>query len=391
MERSHNRGSSPIIGLDLHVVDGIFQGSRTHCLELFSRVVKRSPEFQFVVLADKPQAVLDFSAAFAAENVKLVRMRHSSPTKRLLWQLPQLARAGHFDLLHTQYIIPPFAPCATAVTVHDILFESHPQFFGPAFVLRSRLLIRHSCLKSAMVFTVSKFSRNQIAETYGVAPLEVHTIYNGVDTSRFFPGGGDGEGVQALGLVPGGYILTVGRLEPRKNHVALLRAYAKLNRPRPKLVIVGQRHFGFDDVLRVMSELRLQDDVVHLDALPDALLPAVYRNALFFVYPTWAEGFGMPVLEAMASGTPVIVSQNTALPEIAGDAGVYIHPEDPGGLRDAMQKLLLDRELRLQLRERGLQRANVFNWDQSAECIRQSYLRHFGMDGTDFTPRVPTR
>ncbi len=126
------------------------------------------------------------------------------------------------DLLHTQYIAPPFSPCATAVTVHDILFESHPEYFGRLFVLRSHLLVRRSVRKSVDIFTVSDFSRRQIAETFRISPSVVHTIHNGVDGARFFPGSEGREFVENLALQAGRYFLTVGRLEPRKNHANLL-------------------------------------------------------------------------------------------------------------------------------------------------------------------------
>jgi hypothetical protein len=178
----------PRIGLDLHVVDGIYQGSRTHCLELFSRVVAATPECDFIVLVADPQILLDFSGGFNSPNVMLVPMSRTPAAIRLLWQLPHLVRQHRMDLLHTQYIAPPFSPCATAVTVHDILFESHPEYFDKRFVLRSRLLVRHSVRKSVDIFTISDFSRRQISETFRISLDTIHTIHNGVDRMRFFPG-----------------------------------------------------------------------------------------------------------------------------------------------------------------------------------------------------------
>src|SRR5260370_27684210 len=346
--------SRPRIGLDLHVVDGIYQGSRTHCLELFSRVVAGTPECDFIVLAAEPQKLLDFNGRFNSPNVTLVAMRPAPAAIRLLWQLPHLARQHRMDLLHTQYIAPPFSPCATAVTVHDILFESHPEYFDKLFVLRSRLLVRHSVRKSAKIFTVSDFSRRQISETFRISLDTIHTIHNGADGARFFPGSEGREVAENAGLEPGQHFLTVVRLEPRKHHAHLLRSWARLAEPGPRLAIVGQRHFGYKDALDLIRTLRLESDVVVLEGISDGQLPAIYRNAKAFIYCSWAEGFGMPVLEAMASGIPVVSSATTALPEICADAALLVSPDNINQISDAICELDQKVDARQKLILRGL-------------------------------------
>jgi glycosyltransferase involved in cell wall biosynthesis len=371
--------SRPRIGLDLHVVDGIYQGSRTHCLELFSRVVAATPECDFIVLAADAQGLLDFSGRFNAPHVTLVEMSPAPAAVRLLWQLPGLVRRHRMDLLHTQYIAPPFSPCATAVTVHDILFESHPEYFDKLFVLRSRLLVRHSVRKSAKVFTVSDFSRRQISETFRISLDTVHTIHNGVDGERFFPGSEGREVAENAGLEPGRYFLTVGRLEPRKNHANLLRAWAGLDKPRPRLAIVGQRDFGYNEALDLIRTVQLEEDVVVLEDICDGQLPAIYRNAKAFIYCSWAEGFGMPVLEAMASGIPVISSATTALLEICGDAALLVSPENINEISNAIRELDQKADVRQILSLGGLRRAKDFDWENSADIVRKVYLGHFGV------------
>jgi len=283
------------------------------------------------------------------------------------------------DLLHTQYIAPPFSPCPTAVTVHDILFESHPEYFDKLFVVRSRLLVRRSVRKSADIFTVSDFSRRQIAGIFCISPNTVHTIHNGVDGARFFPGSEGREVLENSGLEAGQYFLTVGRLEPRKNHANLLRAWARLGEPRPPLAIVGQRHFGYDEALNLIHTLRLEEDVVVLEGISDGQLPAIYRNAKAFVYCSWAEGFGMPVLEAMASGIPVISSATTALSEICADAALLVGPDNIGEISNAVRELDQKADVRQNLVLRGLGRVKDFDWKSSADIVRKVYLGHFGL------------
>jgi glycosyltransferase involved in cell wall biosynthesis len=322
---------------------------------------------------------MDFSGRFNSPNVALVAMPQAPAAIRLLWQLPHLARQHRMDLLHTQYIAPPFSPCATAVTVHDILFESHPEYFDRLFVLRSHLLVRRSVRKSVDIFTVSDFSRRQIAETFRISPSAVHTIHNGVDGARFFPGSEGREVVENLTLEAGRYFLTVGRLEPRKNHANLLRAWARLRKPRPRLAVVGQRHFGYDDALNLIHTLQLEGDVVVLEDIADGQLPALYRNAKAFIYCSWAEGFGMPILEAMSSGIPVISSATTALSEICADAALFVYPENIDEIGNAIRELDQRPDVRQDLVLRGLRRVTDFNWNSSAEIVREVYLRYFGL------------
>lgn len=366
--------SRPRIGIDLHVVDGLYQGSRTHCLELFSRVIQLTPECDFFLFLDQPSTIRQFSESFSLSNVRIVRMAHASPAKRLLIQLPQLARRAQIDLLHTQYIIPPLSRCQTAVTVHDVLFESHPEYFNKLFVTRSRLLVRRSVRRSTEIFTVSDFSKEQIANCYGISRDRIHTIFNGVDAKRFFPGAQGQEVISRTGLISGEYFLSVGRLEPRKNYAGLLKAWAAIPSPRPRLVIVGQRHFGYDEALRLRESLGLMADVLLLGDIPDEQLPVYFRHAKGFVYCSWAEGFGMPLLEAMASGVPVISSSTTALSEVCGDAAILVSPEDTLAIRNAVLAVNNESYLRARLIQLGLERIKNYTWTNAAKAVRKVYL-----------------
>jgi glycosyltransferase involved in cell wall biosynthesis len=180
--------------------------------------------------------------------------------------------------------------------------------------------------------------------------------------------------LQRRGLVSDGYLLTVGRIEPRKNHARLLRAYAMLKGDVLPLVVVGQRDFGVIDLGALAAELGISGRVVFIDDATDDELPVLYRHARLFVYPAFAEGFGMPPLEAMASGVAVIVANTTALPEVVGDCGVLIDPYDVSALTQGMQALLDDDERRNQLGSRALERARTFEWEGAARIVRERYL-----------------
>lgn len=365
------------IGLDLHVVSGIYQGSRTHCLELFSRVIEIGTDFDFIVFAEQLDALRDFNDSFTSANCTLVEMKNGGPIKRLLWDLPRLARSFECDLLHTQYILPVWMGCCGAVTIHDVLFETHPEYFHAAFRWRSHLLVKMSARRSRIVFTVSDFSRRELTTLYGIEADQIHVLHNGVDRSRFYPGPDGIEYVRSRGLTTKGYILSVGRLEPRKNHKGLLLGYALLDSPRPPLVIVGQRAFGYESIFDLIRQLELQNDVIVLEDISDTELPGLYRHAVAFAYPTFAEGFGMPIIEAMACGVPVIVSNTGAIPEVVRDSGLYVRPDSAGEIHDALDRILRDPQLRNVLIQRGQERVVSFNWDVSASRLYESYRTYF--------------
>jgi glycosyltransferase involved in cell wall biosynthesis len=365
------------IGIDFHVVDGKFQGSRTHVIELFAQAILLAPEVQFYLFLDRPEALQKIHPAFGQPNVHAVRMPASNPLKRLYSLLPKLCKQYAIDIVHTQYILPWPVPaaCLRVVTVHDVLFETHPQFFTRLFVLRSRFFIRLAARQAAHVFTVSDFCKREIVRLYRVPQAQVSVIHNGADLQRFQAGVQGLELVTARGLKSRGYILSVGRLEPRKNHQSLVEAYAQLPHDAPPLVLVGQRDFHFAGVFDAIARHGLKDRVHILENVSDAELPALYRHAQIFAYPAFAEGFGMPPLEAMASGTPVVTSQTTAIPEVVESAGILVDPYRIDTLVAALKKLLSSPEECARLGSQGQARAAQFSWQLSAQAMLAVYRK----------------
>lgn len=361
------------IGFDMHVVDGMFQGSRTHVIEIFSRVAGLCPEFEFVALLDGVDRLKADYPAFDLPNIRLERLKHTGPIKRLMWELPRMQRKLKLDLLHLQYILPLPSFSPAVVTIHDVLFESHPEYFTPFFRARSRLFMRLAASQADHVFTVSEFSKGEICKRYKMRESDVTVTPNSADFKRFFPGDDGKEMLTKRGLSSGGFFLSVGRLEPRKNHVTLLKAYAKLGPNAPKLVIVGQRDFGFTAMLSELANSVAKDRVLVLEDVNDVELPVLYRHCMAFVYPSLAEGFGMPPLEAMASGVPVISADNTGLTEVIGQAGILVPSRDVDALSKAMSDMMLNPSLRSSLIEAGLKQARTYSWDDAAASLAQRY------------------
>lgn len=361
------------IGFDMHVVDGMFQGSRTHVIEIFSRVARLCPDFEFVALLDSADRLkLDFPA-FDLPNVRPERLKHTGAIRRLTWELPRVQRKLRLDLLHSQYILPLPSFSPTVVTIHDVLYESHPEYFTFFFKLRSRLLIRMAARQARHVFTVSEFSRTEICRRYNVRASDVTVTPNSADSKRFFPGDEGRALLDKRGLSSRDYFLTVGRLEPRKNHATLVKAYVRLGILAPKLVIVGQRDFGFEAMLSEVADSVYRDRILLLEDVGDAELPVLYRHCLAFVYPSLAEGFGMPPLEAMASGAPVIAANNTGLTEVVGNAGILVPSRDVDALSKAMGDLSMDAALRESLVTAGMRQARSFSWDLAAAKVVERY------------------
>lgn len=363
------------LGVDFHEWDGIFQGSRSHVLNIYKEAIKAYPDVEFVFFLGDTRSLAAQHSEFGAAHVKLVHMPPSHGLVRLALRLPYLCWRHRLDVLHTQYRVPFFRPAAVACTIHDVLFETHPQFFSPGFVKEARFTFRMAAKRAACLFTVSQYSKGELCRLYGVEPGKVTVTYNGVDRGRFHPGQDGVRQVADLGLSPGHYILVVGRLEPRKNHLALIEAWRRLGAVAPPLVIVGQEDPGFPAVKQAIEHAAKVNKVMLFSHLGDDVLPAVIRHAGLFVYPAFAEGFGMPVAEAMASGVPVITSNTTSLPEVAGDGALLFNPASADELFGAMKSALAMTPMeRASLVQRGLAQVEKFAWRGSADMLMQRLL-----------------
>jgi glycosyltransferase involved in cell wall biosynthesis len=363
------------LGVDFHEWDGIFQGSRSHVLNIYKEAIKAFPEVDFLFFLGDTQSLAAQHSEFRSANVKLVHMAPSHGLVRLGLRLPYLCWRHRLDVLHTQYRVPFIRPSAVACTIHDVLFETHPQFFTSGFVREARFTFRMAVKRAALLFSVSQYSKNELCRLYGADPDKVRVTYNGVDRRRFYPGPDGAQQVADLGLVPGHYILVVGRLEPRKNHLALIEAWSRLGSDAPPLVIVGQEDPGFPDVKQAIERAAQANKVMLFSQLGDDVLPAVIRHAELFVYPAFAEGFGMPVAEAMASGVPVMTSNTTSLPEVAGDGALLFNPASPDELFETMKRALaMTPEARARLVQQALLRVEQFAWQRSADILMRGIL-----------------
>jgi glycosyltransferase involved in cell wall biosynthesis len=311
-----------------------------------------------------------------------------SPWRRILWEQTALAAISRkLNLIHgLAYAAPIASSCPTVVTVHDLSFLRYPSAFRTANRSYLSLITPASTRRAARVIVASESTRQDVINLIGVPAERVIVIPDGVTPE--FSAADPGEVAdfrQRVGL-PGRYILFLGTLEPRKNLVRLVEAYALLRSRAqagsgliiPPLVIAGAKGWFYQEIFARVTDLGMGDQVIFPGFAPAEELPWWYRGAELFVYPSLFEGFGLPVLEAMACGTPTITSRASSLPEVAGDGAILVNPEEVGELADAMHRVLTTPSLAGQLRAAGLRQAACFPWERTAAATREVYRSVLG-------------
>lgn len=367
------------IAIDAHSVGTGLAGNETYSANLIEALAELDTTNSYTLYVTKREAVARFSARWP--HVAVRRTLPHSPLVRVPLTLGAELRRHPVDLLHVQYTAPPFAPCPVVATIHDLSFEHLPETFKRRSRMQLRLTVRRTARRAAQIIAPSEHTRRDLVATYGIAPERVSLIPLAAG-ARFAPVTDEGELRRVRGRygIAEDYILALGSIQPRKNLARLVRAYADLRRARPQaklpqLVIAGKRAWLYAETLRAISESGAQDKIILTGYVPEADLPALYSGARCFVYPSLFEGFGLPPLEAMACGTPVIAGDRTSLPEVVGDAGLLVNPFDEAALARSIARLLDDDGLRAALRAQGLERARRFSWRRTAQLTLAAYER----------------
>jgi len=313
---------------------------------------------------------------FARQEVNFhnVVVKLPSIISRRIWEplyLYVLFKRLDLDVIHLAEAPVPFFFSRRAVaTIYDLA----PVLFPEHFDLKGRIYYRQAIAfgvsHSKKIITISKSSKEDLLQHFSADQSKVIVVHCGVDSSFTCPPSQrELDNIRSKYGLPHEFILYVGTLEPRKNLPRLLRAYAMLLAAGygEKLVIAGSKGWQYHDIFTSVEELGLSEHVMFTEYVPDEDLACLYRLAKLFVYPSLYEGFGLPVLEAMASGVPVVTSNTSSLPEIVGSAGILVDPYDEKALMGAMASVLSDSALRTRLIEEGLQRSSRFTWRDAAE------------------------
>ncbi|MBU1006042.1 MAG: glycosyltransferase family 4 protein [Candidatus Omnitrophica bacterium] len=280
------------------------------------------------------------------------------------------------DIYHGQYFLPPLCNTASAVTVHDTSPISNPEWFTK----KERLIFKflgNSIKKADKIITVSEFSKHELLEHFMVDQKKISVIYNGVneifkpDTEKIFSAG-----IKTKYSLPDDYILCVSRFNSRKNISLLIKAFSifkKNNKNNIKLILVGANDGKSENLKALADSLCITSEVIFPGYIAYSDLPAIYASAALFVFPSFYEGFGIPPLEAMACGIPVIVSDIPVFSELLGDSAIKIDPHSEENLASAMEKVIFDGNLRENLINRGIKTAEKFKWQKTAEKTLELY------------------
>ncbi|MGC9522964.1 MAG: glycosyltransferase family 4 protein [Anaerolineae bacterium] len=370
--------SDPLVAFNAHLLAGDASyrsaGISVYIDNLLRAFARQSHGFRFQILVGEGRVPEP-----AAGPVLRADFSTNRPERRILWEqtvLPRLLSRLQADLLHAPAFVAPIASrCAQVITVHDLSFLRYPKYFRTGNRIYLALMTGIACRRAAGVIAVSDFTGQEVTKLLKVSPERVHTVYHGV-APRFRPlPEEDVARFRRIHGLPERFILYMGTLEPRKNLIRLIQAFDKLRDPSLHLVLAGAKGWLYEEIFAEVERLDLTDRVHFPGFVPDEDQAFWYNAARVFAYVSVYEGFGMPVVEALACGAPTVTASTTSLPEAGGSGVLLTPPDDVGAMADALHRVLSDPVLRGRLRELGFAQAARFSWDTTARETAEVYRR----------------
>ena len=352
-------------------------GIGTYIRNLLRYLARADHDTEYVILCHEPDLKITEQLG---PNFRAVLEKSPNYSLREQLHVPFVLLRERPDVYHApHYVLPPAVPCRSVVTIHDCIHLMFPQYLpNRAAYAYAKALMWSAARRSDRILTVSESSKRDILHYFNVSPEKIVVVYNAID-ERFAvePSEDDLARVRERYQLDHAFVLYTGNIKPHKNLVRLIEAFEGLRKEGfddLKLLIIGDEISKLPALRRAVHRHKLHKYVRFLGFVKDDTLAILYRLAAVFVFPSLYEGFGLPPLEAMASGTPVVTSNLSSMPEVAGDAAVLVDPYDPHSIKDGMSRVLSDQGLREQLRTRGLVRARDFSWERSVARTRQIYL-----------------
>jgi glycosyltransferase involved in cell wall biosynthesis len=361
------------IGIDARIVYYARGGIRNYVLHLLDVLPSLDVDTDYYVLHSRK----DHPPPLSGTNLRPVPCWTPSHHRLERWALGvEIARLG-LDLLHTTDFIPPaLGPRRSVITVHDLNFLYYPQFLTAESHRYYNQRIEWAVRRADHILADSHATKSDLVSLLNVPLEKITVVHLAADPAfRPLPDAEARRVATQYGLEPG-YLLFVGTLEPRKNLPGLLQAYRRLldaEVTAAPLVLIGGKGWLYDEVFERVKVLHLHGRVRFLHDVPDADLPAMYNAASLLATPSFYEGFGLPALEAMACGTPVVVADRASLPEVVGEAGLLVNPDDPDGIAQALARVLTDESLRARMQELGLAQAGCFTWERATRATLAVY------------------
>ena len=351
-------------------------GIGTYIRNLLRHLARIDRENEFVLLCDAPDMNV---ADQLGPNFRTVFEPSPNYSLREQFHVPWALMREKPDVFHApHYVLPVAVPSRSVVTIHDCIHLMFPQYLpNRAAYAYARASMWIAAKRSDRILTVSEASKRDILHFFNVPPDKISVVYNAID-ERFWvvPDPEDVARVRERFQLDHGFVLYAGTIKPHKNLVRLIEAFAELRKgefEELKLLIIGDEISKLPALRRAVHGHKLHKHVRFLGFVPDDTLAVLYRLAAVFVFPSLYEGFGLPPLEAMASGTPVVTSNVSSLPEVAGDAAILVDPYEVGSIVDGVRRVLTDPELAAELRRKGLVRARDFSWERSVSRTHEIY------------------
>jgi glycosyltransferase involved in cell wall biosynthesis len=357
-------------------------GIARYIYHLLRQLPNAAADIALDVFATEPLA----PALLPGVTIRATRLPVHKPLARIIWEQTFFALhlRNKYALLHSLAYVSPFLNhTRSIVTLYDLSFYLYPEYFRPLQRLYLQIGTRASVRRAQTIITISESSKRDAVRLLNVNPANIQVVPPGVepDFFRTIPPNAL-ENFRRTKNLPEHFVLFLGTREPRKNIPTLIRAFVKAKRAAQlphALVLAGGRGWLDESVERTIQELDVADHILFPGFVAHAELPWWYRAADVFVYPSQYEGFGMPALEALASGTPVITSNVSSLPEAVGDAALLVNPRAPEQIADALIRLLTDEALRRECAARGPQHARQFTWTRAAQLTADTYRRALGL------------
>jgi glycosyltransferase involved in cell wall biosynthesis len=358
--------------VDAHAIGCHLTGNEVYIRNLLNEFARLDRSSDFIAYVSKPGAHLQVPASIQTSQVS------ENPFRRLGLDLPMRLRYDRPDLLHVQYTSPLGCSVPLVVSVHDVSYLEHPQYFTKFRSTQLRLTVKRTVQAAARILTPSEFSRKAILRHYNIDERKVVVVPNAVSSS-FRPVERESAAahVEERFGITGPFVLTVGDLQPRKNHLGLLHAFEETLRQHPhlphRLVFVGKETWYSKELHRAVLRSNVAGRVHFTGFVEDPDLLHFYGACDLFVFPSFYEGFGLPILEAMACGRAVACSSATAMPEVANAAGILFDPYSVPEMARAIGDVLLDDEMRTRLERLGTHRAASFTWERAAQKTLDVY------------------
>jgi glycosyltransferase involved in cell wall biosynthesis len=368
------------VGIDIrHITDF---GVGTYIRNVV-RILSRQDDSSEYFLLGVPEQLRDLDEL--PGNFHEVRVMHPENTLKGYFEFRNALKNHGCDVLHVPHLmgVPQYLPCPYVVTVHDLLDYMYRNHASGLRRTANFYFTKHVLTHAARIFAVSNFTKKDVERLFGIPEERVEVVYNAID-ERFRQGhatDADRQFIAERYQVNYPFILYTGRISPHKNVARIIEAFAALKTELEKveqyadlkLIIIGDEVSRHPDLRRTVIKSGVQNDVRFLGFLPIDVLRIFYDAAKVFVFPSLYEGFGLPPLEAMALGTPVVTSNTSSLPEVVGNAAVLVNPENIFDIARALQRVLLDKALREKLKQRGYEQTQRYSWEVSVERIRRVY------------------